>query len=332
MNQPFDDITRRVFLQTTAAGAAAMGIGGGVLAAEDKARKVTSETLAAQLYGSLTETQRETLCFDFDYHLRHTVDNNWHITKSHIDELLTPEQQALTKELFLSMHSEEYAPQVLKQVEHDAGKRGFGDVSIAFFGKPATTTDAGDGFEFVLTGRHVTRRCDGNSVKGAAFGGPLFYGHAAKSFNEGPDHAGNIYWYQAKRANAVFEMLDGKQRETALVLDKAPPERGTRTVKLGGDRAGIAMTDLSDDQQDLVRKVMGDVLAPYRKVDVDETLKLVEANGFDKLNLAFYKDGDIGNDGVWDNWRIEGPAALMYFRGAPHVHAWLHVRENVETA
>lgn len=33
-------------------------------------------------------------------------------------------------------------------------------------------------FEFVLTGRHCTRRCDGDSVEGAAFGGPLFYGHA----------------------------------------------------------------------------------------------------------------------------------------------------------
>ena len=53
---------------------------------------------------------------------------------------------------------------------------------------------------------------------GAAFGGPIFYGHQAGStFEEKPDHPNNVYWYQAKRANEVFQALDGKQREKALL-------------------------------------------------------------------------------------------------------------------
>jgi hypothetical protein len=28
---------------------------------------------------------------------------------------------------------------------------------------------------------------------------------------------------------------------------------------------------------------------------------------------------------MWDIWRIEGPAFVCHFRGAPHVHAYLHV-------
>jgi hypothetical protein len=36
---------------------------------------------------------------------------------------------------------------------------------------------------------------------------------------------------------------------------------------------------------------------------------------------------DIGNDGVWDVWQIEGPFMRWYFRGSPHVHTWVHVRE-----
>jgi hypothetical protein len=71
-------------------------------------------------------------------------------------------------------------------------------------------------FEFVLTGRHCTRRCDGDSNEGTAFGGPLFYGHAADGFNEKPNHKDNAYWYQAVRANEVYQMLDGKQRQSAL--------------------------------------------------------------------------------------------------------------------
>ena len=73
---------------------------------------------------------------------------------------------------------------------------------------------------------------------------------------------------------------------------------------------------------------MNDLLAPFRKEDTDEAMKLIEANGFDNLHMAFYKNDDIGNDGVWDVWQIEGPAMLWYFRGAPHVHTWVHVREK----
>jgi len=92
---------------------------------------------------------------------------------------------------------------------------------------------------------------------------------------------------------------------------------------------GIPVAALSRDQKALVRKVMADVLAPFRKRDADEALKLVEKNGFDNLHMTFYKKEDIGNDGVWDIWQIEGPAMLWYFRGAPHVHTWVHVREKV---
>ena len=204
-----------------------------------------------------------------------------------------------------------------------ASGSGFGDCAIALFGEPGTGS-----FEFVLSGRHVTRRCDGDSVDGTAFGGPIFYGHAAHGFYEKADHPDNIYWYQAIRANEVFHMLDGKQRKLAL-LDEPREEKGTDTVKLTGKTdglSGIPVSDLSRDQKELVRKVMGDVLAPFRKPDVDEAMKLVEANGFDNLHLAFFKNHDIGNDGVWDVWQIEGPAMLWFFRGEPHVHTWVNVR------
>ena len=36
-------------------------------------------------------------------------------------------------------------------------------------------------------------------------------------------------------------------------------------------------------------------------------------------------------DGVWDIWQIEGPSMVWYFRGAPHVHTWVHVRDPKAT-
>lgn len=54
---------------------------------------------------------------------------------------------------------------------------------------------------------------------------------------------------------------------------------------------------------------------------------LKEQGGLDKCNLAFYKDGNLG-DSEWDNWRLEGPAFVWYFRGAPHVHIWINVADD----
>jgi Protein of unknown function (DUF3500) len=318
-------VSRRSFIKSTLTGLAAAGSAVPALASEPLKTlgldKQSSETLVTTLYQSLSEGQRKTILFPFDHPLRSKVDNNWHITQQRVGTDFTPDQQAMIREIFLKMHSPEYAEKVFKQVEHDAGEAGFGACSVALFGEPGVGK-----FEFVLTGRHVTRRCDGDSVEGTAFGGPIFYGHAALSDDEAADHPGNIYWYQAKRANEVFQMLNGKQRDIAL-LNTSRGEHGTDTVSLKPHQLqGIPVSELSRDQKEHVHLVMADLLAPFRKQDADEALQLIKNNGFDNLHLAFFKSDDIGNDGVWDVWQIEGPSMVWYFRGAPHVHTWVHVR------
>ena len=286
-----------------------------------------SDTLVKTLYQSLNEKQRTNICFDYNHSLRQEIENNWFIVKDHrIAKSFSRDQHAMIKEIFMNLHSEEYAKQVMKQVEHDNGRGGFGDCSVALFGEP----DSGN-FEFVLTGRHTTRRCDGDSAEGTAFGGPIFYGHAAQSFDEEPHHPGNVYWFQAKRANEVFQMMDGKQRKQAL-LGFSRNERGKKTVELSGKTeglAGIPMTELTFDQKDEVRKVLDDLLLPFRETDRKESLKLIDKSGFDNLHLSFYKDEDVGQDGVWDVFQIEGPHMIWLFRGDPHVHTWVHIKDHV---
>lgn len=319
IHESLESLDRRGFLKKTAAAAAALTLAPWARAGESP----KSETLVQQLYKSLSEEQRKAVCFAFDDRKRTLVDNNWQIVDQTVSGFFNKDQQALILDIFKGLHSPEYAEKVVEQVAHDSGKDGFGKSSVALFGEPGSGK-----FEFVLTGRHCTRRCDGDSVEGVAFGGPIFYGHAAESFNETAEHPGNVYWYQAKRANEVFKMLDGKQREQAL-LDRGREETSELTVKLSGKKEGLEglrVGDMSKDQQGGVRAVLRDLLAPFRKEDADEAMRFIEASGFDDLHMAFFKAGDIGKDGVWDVWQIEGPDMVWYFRGSPHVHVWVNIR------
>jgi len=314
-----DGVARREFLKTAALGGAGL-VAGGALGAASRFTG-SSETLVTTLYKSLTEEQKQKITFPFDDPLRSKVDANWMITPLKIAQFFTADQQAMIDEIFRGLHNPEFIDKVMYHIQEDAG--GLGEYSVALFGTPGTGA-----FEFVLTGRHCTVRCDGDSVGGVAFGGPIFYGHASQRFDEAPDHPKNVYWYQAKRANQVFQALDGKQRAMALLGDPRE-EKGTATVALkrtGEPIPGLPVGDMARDQRALVDQVLADLLLPFRKKDADQAMKYIRENGVEKLTMSFYKNLDIGSDGVWDVWQLESPAMIWYFRGAPHVHTWVNIR------
>jgi hypothetical protein len=328
-----DGVGRREFIKTVAAGSAGLAaslagarlIGAGPapsLPSSAPASGETSETLVATLYQSLTPEQRSQVAFPFGHPLQSKVDANWQITPATIAETFTPDQQAMIREIFRDLHNPEFVDKVFYHVNEDGG--GLEKYSVALFGEPGQ-----GGFEFVLTGRHCTARCDGDTVEGAAFGGPIFYGHASQGFYEKADHPKNVYWYQAKRANEVFQALDGKQRLMALLGDPRA-EKGTSTVDLkrrGEPMAGLPVAEMSGDQRELVKEVLHDLLLPFRQADRERAMQDITANGgVNALAMSYYKNLDIGNDGVWDVWQLESPTMVWYFRGAPHVHVWVNIR------
>ncbi|MBM3813719.1 MAG: DUF3500 domain-containing protein [Acidimicrobiia bacterium] len=295
-----------------------------VAASAAKTQPPDSETLVATLYNSLTEEQKGKITFPFGHPLQHKVDANWFITPHRISKFFTRDQQAMIEEIFRKLHNPDFVDKVMHHIQEDAA--GLGNYTIALFGEPGKGK-----FEFVLTGRHCTARCDGDSVEGAAFGGPIMYGHqSGPSGNEPADHPNNVYWFQALRANQVFQALDGKQREKALLSVSPRAERATETVTIKGKTerfAGLPVSDMKRDQRELVRKVMADLLLPFRKKDTDEVMRFIQAaGGVENLNLSFYKNLDIGNDGVWDVWQLESSNMVWYFRGYPHVHTWVNIR------
>ncbi len=336
-------IMRREFLTTSAGavlGASAIGsiLPAGRVWAQVKATDAAAaasasspESLVKVLYDMLSPKQREAVCFPWDHQdaerglLRTRVANNWDITDYYINDgdFYTKDQQAVIRSIFEGIINPEWHERIDKQLEDDAG--GYGEQnSIAIFGTPGS-----DKFEFVMTGRHMTIRCDSNSAEHVAFGGPIFYGHAAEDFNEGPTHPGNVFWPQAVAANKLYQMLDGREQKQALLREGLPAEELVGFRGKGGDFQGLPVAELSSDQKDHLQKVMALLIEPYRQSDRDEVTHCLKTQGgLDACHLAYYAQSDIGKDGVWDIWRLEGPSFVWHYRGAPHVHVWVNIADD----
>lgn len=330
----FGMVTRRRFVQAASASVAAMSLPRVLRADESAADAKAPESLVKKLYDSLSDKQREEVCFTWDYTddrkvLRTHVSNNWQITDLKTlglhTNFFTGDQKDMIEALFWGLYQKDWHDRIRKQLQDDA--KGYGkEQTIAIFGKPG-----GEKFEFVMTGRHLTIRCDGNTSEHVAFGGPIFYGHAASGFNEAVNHPGNVYWHQALKANELYKMLDGKQRDAALIA-KMPSESAV-AFQGQGKIAGLSVSEMSKDQREHLQGVLNLLVEPYRVSDQQEVTKCLEAQGgLEQCRLAFYREGDLGNDGVWDNWRLEGPSFVWHFRGTPHVHVWVNVADDPSVA
>ncbi len=310
-------VDRRAFVKAIGGVSALAALGGGRLSAglfAGPTPNSAAETAVTEFYKTLSEAQRSQICFGFNHELRHKINANWNITKPEIgDDFYTDKQRQLIEQVFRGMTSEDGYKTLKHQIADDSGS--INSYSVAVFGEPGK----GD-FEFELTGRHLTLRADGNSVEKAAFGGPIVYGHGIEEPKD------NVFYNQTVQTNKVFQALDAAQAEKALVKTKIPAETAVQIQGEGGQFPGISVADLTSDQKVLVEETLSFLLAPFREEDRSEVMEIVkESGGVEKLNMAFFQNGDLESDKVWDVWRVEGPSFVWHFRGAPHVHAYINI-------
>ena len=138
-------------------------------------------SLVKVLYDTLSPKQRETICFAWDYQdpkrglLRTRVANNWNVTEQFIATAIsTPTISGRLSAASSKASSARNGTSGSTSNWMTTRAATAMQNSIAIFGHPGA-----DKFEFVMTGRHMTIRCDGHSADHVAFGGPIFYGHAA---------------------------------------------------------------------------------------------------------------------------------------------------------
>ncbi|MFM7833098.1 MAG: DUF3500 domain-containing protein, partial [Planctomycetaceae bacterium] len=110
-----------------------------------------SDSLAMQLYKSLSDEQRARVCLPADHPRRQYVSNWWYIHPDYrIPATFSQDQQELIQRIFDSLHSAEYLADVKKQVRIDQYGQAKNAPAAGFFGTP----DSPD-FEFIYTGHHI---------------------------------------------------------------------------------------------------------------------------------------------------------------------------------
>lgn len=338
-----NDLTRREALATMAAALRA-----------EPVRDGPSSKAIRGFHESLSPQQRKTMCFAWGHKgpsglpLRFHVTNNWAVSPAAVRSF-TKEQQKLIGDVFDSVLDKGWTDKLHKQAQDDTGKHWTEDRKIALFGEPGRGR-----CQVVISGFHLTLRAVDGPIEKVAFGGAICHGHQPSGFHEKPGHPGNFFWYQAQQAHKVYQLLDGKQQKQALVLKGMPyyefggkidrrvilpdsklPIPLEPDVRFRGPKAelpGLPIAEMSSDQKTAMQKVLTSVLAPYRKPYRDAARQCLEKQGgLDRCHLIFYKERTLGKEGTWDNWRVEGPAFVWYFRGYPHVHLWIHLAGDPAT-
>ncbi len=182
-------------------------------------------------------------------------------------------------------------------------------------------------YQVLVTGPHLNLRLGGRNREGVAFGGPQVYGD--QRGNGKPGLPGNIYRYQLERAHEVFASLTPAERKASR-RDKAPVQTDIALRGRDGLFDGIPVADLSARSRGLARGLAAAILENYADEDVAYAWDCIEHNGgVDALFLAEYdqdhQGGRRADQGPSQIFRLEGPAAVLYFRGEPHLHAFLNV-------
>jgi hypothetical protein len=331
-----DGLDRRDFVRTLAVGGAALAAGGTVLAPRvamagergpmPRVVNTVAEDLVKELYSTLTDDQKKAVVKPWTHAARKSVNPNKALDKT-IGTVYTKSQQELLQRIVRAIASDDKGwHQITRAGTWDASKS-FENTGADIFGDPANGK-----FAFEFTGHHLTVRCDGDNEEGAAFGGPIYYGHTPNGY-----HPSNVFAYQTQQVMKLFDALDAKQQAKAKAKlgDHRQQEGKVSLDRLAKEeRPGILYSELSADQKELVEQVMKAVLSPFRQQDGAEVVSIIKAiGGMEKMHLAFYDDeydnSKTSEKQPWSFWRVLGPGFVWNFRVLPHVHTFVNITSKV---
>ena len=275
--------------------------------------------LARRFYASLDAEQRAETCVPYDHPLRQYHNRGVPGGGRTVVFGFDRAQRQLLTDLFYAGLSEEGRRRVPEEYFTRWG--GVNAMRVLICGDPGAAP-----YQVILTGAHLNLRLGGKSREGAAFGGPQVYGDQRGNAVAGLP--GNLYRDQFLLAERLLRGLDAGRRKAA-VLDEAPVQTQIELQGRRGTFAGIPIAELRAEDKTVARELVERIFAVYPADDVAYAREcLAEGGGLDALFLSYYRHGVDGDIPEGQVFRLEGPGAVFYFRGYPHVHAFLNVARD----
>jgi hypothetical protein len=276
------------------------------------------DRLAVRLFDSFDAEIRAASCFDYDHPLRQY--HNRGVTTGGVSgRWLGWEQRQILTDLLYAGLSEQGRKRIPEEMLINWS--GIHALDVLVCGNPRTPP-----YQIMLSGPHLNLRLGGRNREGVAFGGPQVYGDQQGDGSQGLP--GNHYRFQFQAAHRLFASLTLAEQRLAL-QPRAPVQ--TQIEINGTDSAfvGVPVALLSENSKALARELVDGILSTYALQDVEYAWKCLDHNGgLDALYLSYYVDGEVSDSRQYQIFRLEGPAAVFYFRGYPHVHAFINVAMN----
>ncbi len=300
---------------------AAAGLAGGwvLLPPRRSEELLPARQLAVRLFTSLDDETRAKTCVGYDhparqYHNRGVAGCGLDVDLSTFDR----EQRRCINDLFhvgLSPSGRERLPR-----QYLLNWPGVHLMRLLICGDPRQ-----DDWQVVLSGPHLNLRVGGRNREGGAFGGPLVYGDQRGNGTFGLP--GNLYRDQCLAGQRVFDALSRAQRRAATVT-QAPIQTRIEVQGEAGDFAGVRVGDCPAPARAEARALVAGLLSDYPEADSAYALECLEHNGgVDALSIAWFEQGEEGATGG-QVFRLEGPGTVLYFRGHPHVHAFINIARD----
>jgi hypothetical protein len=280
------------------------------------------DTLAQRLYTSLDDEQRAEACVSYDHPLRQYHNRGvWGGGRSVVTGFNRQQRRILTDLMYSGL-----SPEGRQRIPYEDFTRwsGVNGMQAVLCGDPTTGP-----YQIILTGVHLNLRLGGKNREGVAFGGPQVYGDQRGNNTVGLP--GNVYRDQFLLAQTLLHNLDDGRRKLALV-EEAPVQTGVELQGRHGLFTGIPISELRPEDRSLAANLVDRILSTYAPADAAYARECLTANGgTDALFLSYYQHGEDGEIPEAQVFRLEGPAAVFYFRGHPHVHAFINVAMDGDT-
>jgi hypothetical protein len=214
---------------------------------------------------------------------------------------------------------------ILNDLEKPNGKmvRNTGWYFVSIFGTPAKTGKWG----WRIEGHHLSLNftiVDGQ-VQSAT---PAFFGANPAEMKAGPNKGQRPLADVEDRARELAKSLNEDQKKIAL-QSKSFPEIEANTAAKVGEPVGLSAEKMTDQQREILRKLVEAYIHRMPEGVAKVQLKMVEDGGFDKIHFAY--QGGLG-DGEKHTYRVQGTNFVIEFLNeqedsaknpANHIHsAW----------